>query len=177
MNRRSFLYRAGFAALQQDAVRRVEAAVRGVAGRSAAELASDEDFWFQVRHAFTIDRNVINLNNGSVCPSPKIVQDAMRRYLEVMDMQPSYYVDEFLIPGSETVRRRLAETFGCSSEEIAITRNATEALENVQLGLDLKRGDEVLTTTQDYPSMLTAWQQRERRDGIVLKTFPFPTPP
>src|SRR5262249_48085721 len=138
MNRRRFLYGAGFAALQQDAVRRVEAAARGIAGKTADEVAADEDFWFEVRHAFTIDRNVINLNNGSVCPSPKVVQDAMRHYLEVMNMQPSYYVDEFLMPGSETVRRRLAETFGCSAEEVAITRNATEALEIVQLGLDLK---------------------------------------
>jgi selenocysteine lyase/cysteine desulfurase len=148
-----------------------------VHGKAAAAVAADEDFWFQVRHAFSIDRNIINLNNGSVCPSPKVVQEAMLHYLEVMNMQPSYYVDEMLIPHSETVRRRLAATFGCNAEEIAITRNASEALETVQLGLDLKTGDEVLTTTQDYPSMLTAWRQREMRDGIVLKTFAFPTPP
>ncbi|MDH5643809.1 MAG: aminotransferase class V-fold PLP-dependent enzyme, partial [Gemmatimonadota bacterium] len=51
------------------------------------------------------------------------------------------------------------------------------SLEAIQMGLELEPGDEVLTTTQDYPSMLSAWRQRERRDGIVMKTFPFPTPP
>jgi selenocysteine lyase/cysteine desulfurase len=71
----------------------------------------------------------------------------------------------------------LAADFGCDAEEMAITRNASEALEIVQLGLPLERGDEVLTTTQDYPRMITTWQQRERRDGIVLKQIPFPVPP
>ena len=67
--------------------------------------------------------------------------------------------------------------FGCDPEEIAITRNASEALEIVQFGLDLKAGDEVITTNQDYPRMITSWQQRERRDGIVLKQLKFPVPP
>jgi len=77
----------------------------------------------------------------------------------------------------ETVRRRLAREFGCDPEEIAITRNASEALENIQLGLELKAGDEVITTNQDYPRMITTWQQRERRDGIVLHQVKFPVPP
>ena len=77
----------------------------------------------------------------------------------------------------EMVRRRIAETAGCDPEEIAITRNASESLENAQYGIDLKPGDEVLTTNQDYPRMLTTFRQRERREGIVLKTISFPVPP
>jgi selenocysteine lyase/cysteine desulfurase len=77
----------------------------------------------------------------------------------------------------EAVRRRLADTAGCDPEEMAITRNASESLEIAQMGIDLKRGDEVLTTNQDYPRMLTTLQQRERREGIVLKTISFPVPP
>ena len=67
-----------------------------------------------------------------------------------------------LDPGVETVRRRLARMFGVDTEEIAITRNASEANEIVQLGMQLKAGDEVITTSQDYPRMITTWQQRER---------------
>ncbi len=177
VNRRHLLRNLPVAFLARNAAERVLAAGQRVAGRSPADVAADEDFWFQVRHAFSIDRNIVNLNNGSVSPSPKVVQDVVRQNLTIMDMQPSYYVDKMLAPHSEAIRRGLADAFGCDAEEIAITRNATEALENVQLGLPLKAGDEVLTTTQDYPSMLTAWRQREQRDGIVLKAIAFPVPP
>src|SRR5260221_5799505 len=120
---------------------------------------------------------MINLNNGGVAPSPKVVMDTETRYLEVENMSPSYYMWNVLDPGIETVRRRLARTFGCDPEEMAITRNASEALEIVQLGMPLERGDEVLTTTQDYPRMMTTWKQRERRDGTVMKQITFPVPP
>ena len=57
--------------------------------------------------------------------------------------------------------------FGCDPEELAITRNASEALQIAQLGIDLKPGDEVVTTNQDYGRMLDTWDQRVRRDGIA----------
>ncbi len=179
MDRRRFLASAASAltAFQLDSVARAQAAVASVSGRPADSVARDEDFWMNIRHAFTVDRNMINLNNGGVAPSPKIVMETEVRYLEMENMNPSYYMWQVLDPGIETVRRRLARSFGCDPEEIAITRNASEALEIVQLGMDLKPGDEVLTTTQDYDRMVTTWKQRERRDGIVLKQFKFPVPP
>src|SRR5215831_1893671 len=176
MDRRHFLTTA-LVSLQADATLRAQSAVAAVSGRPADAVARDEDFWFNVRHAFTVDRNIINLNNGGVSPSPKVVMDTETRYLEVENMNPSYYMWKILDPGLETVRRRLAQLFGCDAEEIAITRNASEALEIVQLGLDLKAGDEVVTTNQDYPRMITTWQQRARRDGIVLKQVTFAVPP
>jgi selenocysteine lyase/cysteine desulfurase len=179
MDRRRFLTSAasGIAAFQADSVARAQTAAQAVSGRPADTVARDEDFWLNIRHAFTVDRNMINLNNGGVSPSPKIVMDTETRYLEVENMNPSYYMWNVLDPGIETVRRRLARAFGCDTEEIAITRNASEALEIVQLGMDLKAGDEVLTTNQDYPRMITTWQQRERRDGIKLKQITFEVPP
>ena len=179
MDRRALLATAGaaLATFHPDTVARARAAATRAAGRTPDAIAADEDFWFQVRHAFTIDRNSINLNSGSVSPAPQVVQRAMEDYLRIMNMSPALYVDEFLIPQRELVRSRLAAAFGCSPDEIAVTRNTTEALETVLFGLDLKPGDEVLTTTQDYPSMLASWRQRERRDGLVLRTVPFPVPP
>ena len=176
--RRFFSHSAGaLALLQSDSVARAQAAAASVAGRPADTVARDEDFWLNIRHAFSVDRNMINLNNGGVSPSPKVVSDTEKRYLEIENMSPSYWMWNVLDPGIETVRRRLAREFGCDPEEIAITRNASEALETVQLGLELKPGDEVLTTNQDYPRMITTWQQRERRDGIVLRQIKFPVPP
>lgn len=177
MHRRHFFHMAAVAAaLQPGAISLAKAATKAVAGRSADSVATDEDFWFQVRHAFAIDRNLINLNNGGVSPTPRSVLAAQHQYDDMSSMGPSYYMWRMLTPEIEVIRRRLAGHFGCSPEELAITRNASEALETVQLGLTLKPGDEVLTTNQDYPRMLTTWQQRERRDGIKLKTITFPVP-
>lgn len=180
MHRRSLLRTAAagaFASFHAGSLTLAQSAVQSVVGRPADLVARDEDFWLHIRHAFTVDRNLINLNNGGVSPSPRVVMDTEKRYLEIQNMTPSYYMWRILDPGVETVRRRLAREFGCDPEELAITRNASEALEIVQLGLDLQRGDEVLTTNQDYPRMITTWRQRERRDGIVLKQISFPVPP
>ncbi|MGH9722540.1 MAG: aminotransferase class V-fold PLP-dependent enzyme [Bryobacteraceae bacterium] len=173
MHRRRFLGASGLAFLRPDSVERARAATTS---RAAEEIARDEDYWREIQMAFTVDRTIVNLNNGGVSPSPRVVQEAMRRYLEFSNAAPVHTMWRVLEPQIESVRERLAVSFGCSPEEMAITRNASEALEICQFGLDLKRGDEVLTTDQDYPRMLTAWRQRERRDGIVLKTISFPTP-
>jgi selenocysteine lyase/cysteine desulfurase len=177
MERRHFLRAAGaLALLRPDASHRALAATVGN-NRAAEDLARDEDFWREIQSAFTLDRNIINLNNGGVSPSPRVVQESMRRALEFSNIAPARTMWAVLEPEVEIVRQRLAADFGCDPEEMAITRNASEGLEICQLGLDLQRGDEVLTTDQDYPRMLTTWRQRERRDGIVLKTISFPTPP
>ncbi len=183
--RRSFLKNAATlgaaslaaASFNENGLARALDAVRFVSGRTPEDVAMDEDFWFEVQHAFTVDRTLINLNNGGVSPSPRVVQEAMRRYLEYANNAPVYSMWRIQDPGIETVRRRLAAAFGCDSEEIAITRNASESLEICQFGLTLKPGDEVLTTNQDYPRMLTTWRQRELREGIKVRKVSFPVPP
>ena len=138
------------------------------AERNPELAAQDEDFWMQIQEAFDLDRNVVNFNNGGCSPAPRIVQEALKRQMDYANKAPSYYMWQQLEPEVENVRRMLGRTFGCDSEEIALTRNASESLEICLLGLDLKAGDEVLTTTLDYPRMITTIQQRERREGIKL---------
>ena len=138
--------------------------------------AADETLWRAVADSFTLDRTLINLNNGGCCPSPRSVHEAFKRYLDWSNQGPPMYMWRDLEPGIEAVRRELAVEAGCEAESLAITRNASEALQIVQLGLDLKPGDEVLTTEQDYPRMLNTWAQRVRREGIVLKRVAFPAP-
>jgi len=180
VDRRNFLHAAAGSALvafQTNAIERAAAAARSVKDLTPLEVASDEDYWGEIRNSFTVDRNVINLNNGYVSPAPLVVQDAMRRYLDYSNMGPIHTMINILEKQVEDVRRRVAKVAGCDPEEIALTRNASESLENAQYGVDLKAGNEVLTTNQDYPRMLTTFRQRERREGIVLKTISFPVPP
>lgn len=143
---------------------------------SAAEIAGDEDFWFEVGRAFTVDRTLINLNNGGVSPSPALVQEAMKRHLDYSNLAPTYTMWGILEPQREGVRERMAREWGVDKEEIAFTRNASEGLQTMQFGIDLQAGDEVLTTTQDYGRMITTFKQRERREGIVLRQIRIPVP-
>jgi len=177
--RRDFLAALGGAGaiLRSDATGTLGRLTSRVASLSPEEAAQQEDYWLGVRQAFTIDANQINLNSGSVSPAPRVVADAMHRYWTITNLSPALYVDDLLYPEVELVRQRLAAAFGCDPEELALTRNTTESLHAVIFGLELQRGDEIVTTTQDYPSMLTAWRQRERRDGVVLKLVKYPTPP
>jgi selenocysteine lyase/cysteine desulfurase len=144
---------------------------------SADDIARNEDFWSPIARAFTVDRNLTNLNNGGVSPSPRLVQDAMKRHLDYANSAPpSVALWRQQQPHRETVRTRMAEHWGVSPDEIALTRNTSESLQTCQLGLDLEPGDEVLTTDQDYPRMITTFRQRVRREGIRLTKISIPVP-
>ena len=183
--RRDFLSLAGkglgLAALSSATVasllRMVEAATKAVAHLSSEEAALDEDYWAVIQNSFSITRGIINLNNGGVSPSPRIVTEAMVRYTWEQEDATAYTMWQILEPQCETIRSGLAELFGCDREEIAITRNTSESLEILLMGMALKSGDEILTTTQDYPRMLTTLRQREKREGLKLKLIQIPIPP
>ena len=166
----------GLTTLKSDWLNRVMAATTAVADRSPAEVASDENYWREIQQAFTLDRTIINLNNGYTCPSPRVVHEALKRYLDFSNQAPIQYMWNTLEPNIEQVRRKLAAEAGCDPEEIAITRNASEALQICQLGIDLKPGDEVVTTNQDYGRMLDTWDQRARRDNVKVTKISFPVP-
>src|SRR5256712_12058249 len=128
---------AAVPALRDHALARVVSANHAVAGRSPDDVAQDEDFWLDVQQAFTLDRTIINLNNGGVSPSPRVVQEAMRRYLEYSNTAPVYTMWQVLEPEIESVRRRLAASFRCGPEENAVKRKAHEAPRDVELGAPL----------------------------------------
>jgi selenocysteine lyase/cysteine desulfurase len=166
----------GAVAFRTNWLDRVVSAAADIADRPASEVAADETFWREIQQAFTLDRTIINLNNGYTCPSPRVVHEALKRYLDISNQAPIHYMWNLLEPNVESVRRKLAAEAGCDPEELAITRNASEALQICQLGIDLQAGDEVVTTDQDYGRMLDTWDQRVRRDRIVVKKISFPVP-
>jgi selenocysteine lyase/cysteine desulfurase len=185
MDRRDFIGQVGkgvgLAALTSATVAGllddVRAAAAGVAHLTPEQAAADEDFWLAIQQAFTVTRGIVNLNNGGVCPSPRVVTEAFVRYTWQQEDLPAYTMWQILEPQCESVRTGLAEIFGCDREEIAITRNASESLETLLMGMDFKAGDEILTTTQDYPRMLTTLRQREQREKLSLKLIKVPIAP
>lgn len=129
---------------------------------------SEPDFWSYIRECFTVSYNIINLNNGGVSPQPRQVQEAHIRNYELCNEGPSYYMWRILDQGREPLREKIASLAGADAEEIAINRNATEGLNSIIFGLNLQKGDEVVLCKYDYPNMMNAWKQREKRDGIKL---------
>jgi isopenicillin-N epimerase len=185
VNRRKFLTSVGkgvgMMALSSATVaalfEKLQARVREIEHLSPEQAAADEEFWAMVQQSFSVTRGIVNLNNGGVSPSPRIVTEAFVRYTWQQEDATAYTMWQILEPQSETIRTGLAEIFGCDAEEIAITRNASESLETLLLGMDFKSGDEILTTTQDYPRMLTTLKQRELREGLKLNLIKVPIAP
>lgn len=183
-HRRTFLKRAGILAgafsagslFNQLHAASWEQAEQKISGLSPELAAADEDYWSVIQQSFTVSPALINLNNGGVSPSPRIVQDAVERYNKLANEAPSYFMWRILDQGREPLRYKLATLAGCLPDEIAINRNATEALNTVIYGLNLKAGDEVIGTLQDYPNMIQAWRQRALREGIVYKQLSFNFP-
>ncbi len=140
------------------------------------KAAADEDYWSVIQQAFTVNPNILNFNNGGVSPSPRVVQEAVERYNKFSNEAPSYFMWRILDQGREPLREKLADLAGCDANEIAINRNATEALNTVIYGLDLEKGDEVIGTKQDYPNMIQAWRQRASREGIQFTQLNFDFP-
>jgi selenocysteine lyase/cysteine desulfurase len=171
---------AGFAAapvFRDHAIRSMFRANAIAGDRPPSSLADDETYWAEIQRAFDSDRTMINLNNGGCSPTPSHVLEAMIRDLRFSNELPVEHMWRVLEPRIESVRRDLASEFGCDIEEMAITRNASEANEIMIFGLDLERGDEVVITNQNYGRMITAWDQRARREGIVVKQISFKVPP
>jgi len=175
-NRRSFLNKIGL--LSASAItanmfqpawsRNLKSAIKNAEGVAPGDLATDDEFWYYVQQSYTISSGFINLNNGGVSPAPKVVADAMKRYYDISNEAPSYFMWRVIDQGREPLRKNLAQLAGCDKEEIAMLRNASEALEAVIFGIELKAGDEVVLSKQDYPNMIGAWKQREKREGIKL---------
>jgi len=182
--RRSFLKKvgaltgavAGLSIFNELNAASLSEANKNIAGLNPLEAATNEDYWQVIQQAYTVNSNLINLNNGGVSPSPRVVQEAVERYNSLTNQGPSFYMWRILDQGREPLRNKLALLAGCSAEEIAINRNATEALNTVIYGLNFSKGDEVVGTLQDYPNMIHAWKQRALRDGIVYKQISFDFP-
>ena len=102
----------------------------------------NENYWAVIQDAYSASKSdILILNNGGVSPSPLVVQESLEKYNRQAAQGPSYYMWRIMDKGREPLRQRLAGMAGCDPEEIAINRNATEALNTVIFGLPLQKGD------------------------------------
>ena len=113
----------------------------------------------------------------AVAPSPRVVHEAFKRYLDMSNQAPVYHMWQILEPNIEGVRRRLAAEVGCDTRSSPSPATPARRCRSRSSASTSKPGDEVVTTNQDYGRMLDTWEQRVRRDGIKLTKISFPVPP
>lgn len=146
-----------------------------LAATGSALAQTSEDPWERLAQQFPVDRSLINMNHAGVGTTPQpVLNNVIERTRGGERCAPNTIFS--YAPQLEPIRAGLAEMLGSSPEEIAITRNATESLQAVLLGIPFDRGDEVITTTLDYWAMLDALYQRRDRDGVVIKQLRIPAP-
>lgn len=144
------------------------------------DAAQEDKFWAAMRRQFLIPADEIYLNNGTVGSSPapvlRAVFDGYNSTEQMNPHDPEDYPIWGYGPWNE-FRDPLAAFVGCTRDEIALLRNATEANSYIANGIDLKPGDEVLMTDQEHPGGLSPWELRAKRYGIVVKKIKLPLPP
>lgn len=145
--------------------------------RSDAEVAADEAYWGRVRQAYDLHPSVVNFDHGWTNPAPREAMASLERYAKELEALPAEMLLKLWDTFSTTaLRETLAAAMAVPPAEIALLRNATEALDTVLLGVPLRAGDEVVCSVHDYYAMLDALHQRRDRDGVVLRIVEPPVP-
>ena len=172
LTRRAFL-RTGTAAgatlasFAPEGLTRIAHAAAAVNGVASDAVAKDEDFWREIQLAFTLDRSMINLNNGGVCPRPRIVQEASSGISTSRIWRRTITCGRCSSPASKRCADRSRARSAAIPRRSPSRATPARRCRSAAWPGPQARGDEIVTTNQDYPRMLDTWRQRERRDGIV----------
>lgn len=175
---------AGLAGVSLAACDAPESGVRSLMGgsrspagvRLSVPAGTSDEAWTAVRDQFVLEAGVAYMNNASLGMPPASVAEAVGTGYEALSREPLRAKTELSEEIGGSVTPGLAALLGASPDEIALTRNASEALHLGALGVRLDRGDEVLVTSQEHPAGLRPWEVRAARDGIRLRTVTVPSP-
>jgi selenocysteine lyase/cysteine desulfurase len=113
---------------------------------------------------------LIYLNTGSLGPTPRSVLDAVMKAWQQLETNPvamSYGAGAVHALADKT-RNAVAGLIGCSADEVLLTRSTTNAMNSAALGIDLVRGDRVLTTDSEHEGGSACWKYLETRVGIAV---------
>ena len=129
----------------------------------------DEAYWGNVADQFMLRDGVIYMNSGTRGISPMSVHKAQIDAVESVNSDPSMCWSTYFFDGMDDIRRKMADFVGAEVEEIAFTNSTTDGMGLGFMGLDLKRGDEILTTNYDYGWVKNMMAFRAKRDGLEFK--------
>ena len=178
MDKRAFLKNMGLMGLAVPlSFSHLAEAVAAVSELKPDDLATDEAFWLKVRADYDIKPDYINLENGYYCFMPRQTLEHQIEHMRNVNYEGSYYMRTVRVENKKKVANKVAEIVGCTAEEVAITRNATESLDLIIGGLPWEAGDEAVMAEQDYGAMLAHFRYVERRFGVVNRVVSVPNHP
>ncbi|MEA1878462.1 MAG: aminotransferase class V-fold PLP-dependent enzyme [Bacteroidota bacterium] len=178
MDKRTFLKSLGLLSLAAaPPVFGLEKWISMHANIPAGELAGDEDFWAGIRKGYRLKPDYINLENGYYCMQPQEVLEKFIKHVREVNYQASYYMRTVQGDNKKKMVKKLADLVGCSTEELILTRNATESLDMIIGGFPWKAGDEAIMAEQDYGAMLNMFDQVAEQYGVVNKRVMVPNDP
>lgn len=146
--------------------------------------ADDPEFWTSVRNQFSLDKDTVFFNPGTVGAMPKVVVEKMVAHLKYIASSPAEWAykddnkEEFISGYNNlmSLRTKIGKLINANALEIAMTDNVTHGMSYIANGLTLQPGDEILTSDQEHPGGKSGFQLKEKRYGAVFKTVIIPKP-
>ncbi|MBS1979453.1 MAG: aminotransferase class V-fold PLP-dependent enzyme [Bacteroidetes bacterium] len=154
------------------------------AGTPPMPVADDKEYWKKIRDQFSLARDKVFFNPGTVGAMPKVVVDKMIAHLQYIatDVADWAYKDdnkEEFISGYNNlmgIRTKVAKLINADAGEIAMTDNVTNGMSYVANGITLQPGDEVITTDQEHSGGQSGFMLKAKRYGTIFRTVPIPKP-
>ena len=174
MNKRKFLKSLAFLGIGSGSIFSPEKAK----AKSIVDLDPNAaDFWDQIRTAYKLKPDYINLENGYYCFLPEETLENYIKHLREVNYQASSYMRTVQWDNKVKSAAMVAELVGASPDEVVLTRNTTESIDLIISGYPWKAGDEAIVSNQDYGSLLNMFELAERRYGIKVKRIDIPMHP
>ena len=179
MNKREFLKNVSLAAVGLPFIRTsFSTSLNTLKHLSPNQIATEENFWLQVRKDYSLKPDYINLESGyyNIIPNPTL--NHMIDHARMVNYEGSYYMRTVQWDQKNAMAAKLAKVVGTSAKNLIITRNTTESLDMVIKGMKWKKGDEAVYAKQDYGAMKMMFEQVSRRYGtknIIVSVPNHPT--
>jgi selenocysteine lyase/cysteine desulfurase len=139
-------------------------------GIKVKKITDETSFWKFVREQFLFPEDYSYLNTGGIGAVPILVLNRVKTSMERTEIYPRPGHDhEQWLMAKETCCKLLGND--CVKEELAFTSTATEGINIVINGLNLKPGDEVITSTHEHPALHIPLLNQAKTRGVVLRTF------
>src|SRR5688500_13410922 len=135
---------------------------------------ADESFWQAKRGLVALPAGKVNLNAGTLSPTPLPVLAAVNRLRGQMARDPSDFLWRRTGPLIERARERVARYVNCDARDLLLLPNATYAINVVVNALRLPRGAEILTSDHEYGAMMFTWRRAAARNGWTVREVELP---